>query len=132
MKNSHLIALIILLVGVSVLVWIGAFSNSGIDEDGKKPQSTVNSGYLSQTTTPEPTAPSTTAPAETIAPTKAPIAIDTIKVSNADFSKYDNEFQYWDSYFTMDEDENQNYPYVKKAIVDHIGCLLYTSPSPRD
>ena len=120
MKKSHLIALIVLLAGVSVLVWIGAFSGSGI-KDGNKPQGTVNSGYLSQTTTPEPTAPSTAKPTEKPVVTEKPIDIDSISVYNADFSKYANEFQVWDSYFTMDAEENQNYPYVKKAIVDHLG-----------
>ena len=121
MKKSHLIALIVLLVVVSALVWVGAFSGSGI-KDGNKPQGTVNSGYLSQTTTPEPTAPSaTTAPTEKPVATEKPVDIESISVYNADFSKYDNEFQVWDSYFTTDKTENQSYPYVKKAIVDHLG-----------
>ena len=122
MKNSHLIALIILLIGVSVLVWIGAFSDSETD-DTVKPQSTVLSEYLSETSTPEPTvAPATQTPQQTPAnPTQAPINIDTVVINSTDFEKYDNEFQNWDSYFTENAADNQNYPYVKKAILDHIG-----------
>lgn len=123
MKNSHLIALIILLIGVSVLVWIGAFSNSTTDDVSKKPESSVLSEYLSQTSTPEPTAPATDSPGPTAtaSPTQAPVDINTVTINNADFEKYDNEFQHWDSYFTENAADNQNYPYVKKAILDHIG-----------
>lgn len=120
MKNSSIIALIVLLIGVSVLIWVGAFSGSGIDnmdKDDNKPTGTVISDHLSETKKPEPTPSATEKPVAT--PT--PIGIDTITVSTADFLKYNNDFQYWDSYYTMDPDENQNYPYIKTALVDAIG-----------
>lgn len=121
MKTSHLIALIILLAGVSVLVWVGAFSTSEETDPNGNPVTSVKTDFLSQTTTPEPTVSDTSSPEPTSpAPTEKPIDIDIVEIKNTDFDEYDNDFQNWDSYFTTDTSDNQNYPYIKEALYEHI------------
>lgn len=121
MKTSHLIALIILLAGVSVLVWVGAFSTSEETDITGKPVSSVKTDFLSQTSTPEPTVPPTSSPDDSPAePTEKPIDINSVDIKNSAFENYDNEFQNWDSYFTTDASDNQNYPYIKQALYEHI------------
>ncbi|MBQ8827582.1 MAG: polysaccharide deacetylase family protein [Clostridia bacterium] len=125
MKNSQIIALVILLIAVSVFVWIGAFSGDDTKNNSDEvivnsPIGTLQTGSATSTPEPTPTAPANTedpAATESAPADPTPVVFDT--VSNADFEQYSNVFDYWSILFVTGED-NQNYPGIEEALANKI------------
>lgn len=120
MKKSQFIAIVIMFVVASVLIWVGAFGKDVIDtnEGGDSVFSgTVPPAETSvpETEPPEGGVPTEEVPVVTEAPTEdpeTPVVFPT--VSNENYSNVENTFHYWSSYFK--EENNQFVPSLDHAI----------------
>ncbi len=123
MKNSQLIALVILLIAVSVFVWIGAFSgddNSKNNNEVLNSTTTMQNGSQTATTEPTSTPDNTTAPVETLKPEP----LKAHNVTNGAFASYDNEYFSWSpdktGNYATDPDDKQNKVWIRDDLAESI------------